>query len=281
MGLVAYVCFMIALSVAAALLYAPSERLLAYVHCPRYYVVRRIDYLHYRSEKAHYILRFVASCASVRAVRGAVAFSELAALVGAATLLNICMEVGLQVTGHRQMRRRAYSRLPAPLAALLQAFLEGGVYFGTFFAFALHWTAGDTKCIVMCAAAWAAFPLWSLRENWPRQRAYGAKDHLSRREILGTVPSRVLQFVAAVLCWRTAPQKPVVFFRAVAAAQLCLFPYYFGALRWLGRSFVEVEASGRRAVAPGALADALCMAVRATEPVAGAFCIVAAFARFG
>jgi len=218
MGLVAYVCFMIALSVAAALLYTPSERLLAYVHCPRYYVVRRIDYLHYRSEKAHYILRFVASCASVRAVRGAVAFSELAALVGAATLLNICMEVGLQVTGHRQMRLRAYSRLPAPLAALLQAFLEGGVYFGTFFAFALHWTAGDTKCIVMYAAAWAAFPLWSLRENWPRQRAYGAKDHLSRREILGTVPSRVLQFVAAVLCWRTAPQKPVVFFRAVAAA---------------------------------------------------------------
>ena len=88
MGLVAYVCFMIALSVAAALLYTPSERLLAYVHCPRYYVVRRIDYLHYRSEKAHYILRFVASCASVRAVRGAVAFSELAALVGAVHDLN-------------------------------------------------------------------------------------------------------------------------------------------------------------------------------------------------
>ena len=72
MGLVAYFCFMTALSVAAALLYTPSERLLAYVHCPRYYVVRRIDYLHYRSEKAHYLLRFVASCASVRAVRGAV-----------------------------------------------------------------------------------------------------------------------------------------------------------------------------------------------------------------
>ena len=66
MGLAGYICFMAALSVAAALLYTPSTRLLAYVHFPKYYVVRRVDYLHYRVERTHYLLRFVASCASVR-----------------------------------------------------------------------------------------------------------------------------------------------------------------------------------------------------------------------
>ena len=66
-----------------------------------------------------------------------------------------------------------------------------------------------------------------------------------------------------------------MFLRAVATAQLCFFPWYFGALRWLGRSFIECESS-----APSALADALCTAYRAAEPVAGAFSIVAAFALF-
>ena len=127
MGLAGYVCFMTALSVAAALLYTPSMRLLAYVHCPRYYVVRRVDYLHYRIERAHYLLRFVASCISVRIMRGAEAFAGLVSLVGAATVLNVCMEVGLRVTGQRQMRLRAYSRLPSVLAVLLQAFFEGGM----------------------------------------------------------------------------------------------------------------------------------------------------------
>ena len=127
MGLTGYVCFMTALSVAAALLYTPSMRLLAYVHFPKYYVVRRVDYLHYCVERAHYLLRFVASCASVRVVRGAEAFAGLVSLVGAATVLNLCMEVGLRVTSQRQMRLRAYSRLPSALAVLLQAFFEGGM----------------------------------------------------------------------------------------------------------------------------------------------------------
>ena len=70
MGLTGYICFMTALSVAAALLYAPSRRFLAYVQCPKYYVVRRVDYLHYRVERTHYLLRFVASCFTVRLVRG-------------------------------------------------------------------------------------------------------------------------------------------------------------------------------------------------------------------
>ena len=77
------------------------------------------------------------------------------------------------------------------------------------------------------------------------------------------------------MCWRTAARPPASFLRAVVLTQLCVFPYYFGALRWLGRSFVEVESS-----APGALADALCTAYRAAEPLAGAFSIVAAFALF-
>ena len=127
MGLTGYICFMSALSVAAALLYTPSTRFLEYVQCPKYYVVRRVDYLHYRIERAHYLLRFVASCASVRAVRGAEAFAVLVSLVGAATVLNVCMELGLRITGQRQMRLRAYSRLPSVLAVLLQAFFEGGM----------------------------------------------------------------------------------------------------------------------------------------------------------
>jgi len=127
MGLAGYVCFMTALSVAAALIYAPSQRFLEYVQIPRYYVVRRVDYLHYRIERAHYLLRFVASSFTVRTIRGAEAFAGLVSLVGAATVLNVCMEVGLRVTGHRQMRLRAYSRLPSVLAVLLQAFFEGGM----------------------------------------------------------------------------------------------------------------------------------------------------------
>ena len=127
MGLAGYTCFMAALSVAAALLYTPSQRFLEYVQTPRYFVVRRIDYLHYRVERVHYLLRFVASCSSVRVVRGAEAFAGLVSLVGAATVLNVCMEVALRVTGHRQMRLRAYSRLPSVLAVLLQAFFEGGM----------------------------------------------------------------------------------------------------------------------------------------------------------
>ena len=275
MGLTGYVCFMAALSVAAALLYTPSQRFLEYVQYPKYYVVRRVDYLHYRIERAHYLLRFVASCASVRIIRGAEAFAGLVSLVGAATVLNLCMEVGLRVTGQRQMRLRAYSRLPSALAVLLQAFFEGGVYFGTFFAFALHLNAGDATCVLVYATAWAAFPFWSLLHGWPRPRPYGAKDHLSRREIVSTAPSRLLQVAAAAVCWRTAARPPASFLRAVVLTQLCFFPYYFGALRWLGRSFVEVESS-----APGALADALCTAYRAAEPLAGAFSIVAAFALF-
>ena len=135
--------------------------------------------------------------------------------------------------------------------------------------------AGDRRCVLVYATAWAAFPLWSLLHGWPRPRAYGAKDHLSRREIVSTAPSRLLQVAAAAVCWRTAARPPAPFLRAVATAQLCFFPYYFGALRWLGRSFVEVESS-----APGALADLLCTAYRAAEPLAGAFSIVAAFALF-
>ena len=127
MGLAGYVCFMTALSVAAALLYTPSMRFLEYVQIPRYYVVRRVDYLHYRVERVHYLLRFVASGISVRVVRGAEPFAGLVSLVGAATVLNLCMEVGLRVTGQRQMRLRAYSRLPSALAVLLQAFFEGGM----------------------------------------------------------------------------------------------------------------------------------------------------------
>ena len=127
MGLAGYVCFMTALSVAAALLYTPSMRLLIYVHCPNYYVVRRVDYLHYRIERAHYLLRFVASSFTVRLVRGAEAFAGLVSLVGAATVLNVCMELGLRITGQRQMRLRTYSRLPRALAVLLQAFFEGGM----------------------------------------------------------------------------------------------------------------------------------------------------------
>ena len=156
---------------------------------------------------------------------------------------------------------------------------NAGVYFGTFFAFALHLNAGDTRCVLVYATAWAAFPLWSLLHGWPRPRAYGAKDHLSRREIVSTAPSRLLQVAAAAVCWRTAARPPASFLRAVATAQLCFFPWYFGALRWLGRSFVEVESSGR-AGAPSALADLLCTAYRAAEPLAGAFSIVAAFALF-
>jgi hypothetical protein len=275
MGLAGYICFMAALSVAAALLYTPSQRFLAYVHCPKYFVVRRVDYLHYRVERVHYLLRFVASGISVRAVRGPEAFAGLGSLVGAATVLNLCMEVGLRITGQRQMRLRAYSRLPSALAVLLQAFFEGGVYFGAFFAFALHLNAGDATCVLVYATAWAVFPLWSLLHGWPRPRAYGAKDHLSRREIVSTAPSRLLQVAAAAVCWRTAARPPASFLRAVATAQLCFFPWYFGALRWLGRSFVEVESS-----APSALADLLCTAYRAAEPLAGAFSIVAAFALF-
>ena len=127
MGLAGYICFMAALSVAAALLYTPSMRLLAYVHFPKYYVVRRVDYLHYRVERAHYLLRFVASSSTVRIMRGAEAFAGLVSLVGAATVLNLCMEVGLRVTGQRQMRLRAYSRLPSALAVLVQASFEGGM----------------------------------------------------------------------------------------------------------------------------------------------------------
>ena len=127
MGLAGYVCFMTALSVAAALLYTPSMRFLEYVQIPRYYVVRRVDYLHYRVERVHYLLRFVASGISVRVVRGAEPFAGLVSLVGAATVLNLCMEVGLRVTGQRQMRLRAYSRLPSALAVLVQAFFEGGM----------------------------------------------------------------------------------------------------------------------------------------------------------
>ena len=77
MGLAGYVCFMTALSVAAALLYTPSMRFLEYVQIPRYYVVRRVDYLHYRVERVHYLLRFVASGISVRVVRGAQAAQYL------------------------------------------------------------------------------------------------------------------------------------------------------------------------------------------------------------
>ena len=51
---------MAALSVAAALLYTPSQRFLECVHCPKYFVVRRVDYLHYRIERAHYLLRNLA-----------------------------------------------------------------------------------------------------------------------------------------------------------------------------------------------------------------------------
>jgi hypothetical protein len=127
MGLTGYVCFMAALSVAAALLYTPSQRFLEYVQYPKYYVVRRVDYLHYRIERAHYLLRFVASSSTVRVVRGAEAFAGLASLVGAATVLNVCMELGLRITGQRQMRLRAYSRLPSALAVLVQAFFEGGM----------------------------------------------------------------------------------------------------------------------------------------------------------
>ena len=127
MGLTGYICFMTALSVAAALLYTPSQRLLECVHCPKYFVVRRVDYLHYRIERAHYLLRFVASSFTVRVVRGAEPFAGLVSLVGAATVLNLCMEVGLRVTGQRQMRLRAYSRLPSALAVLVQAFFEGGM----------------------------------------------------------------------------------------------------------------------------------------------------------
>ena len=127
MGLAGYVCFMTALSVAAALLYTPSMRFLEYVQIPRYYVVRRVDYLHYRVERTHYLLRFVASCFTVRLVRGSEAFAGLASLVGAATVLNVCMELGLRITGQRQMRLRAYSRLPSALAVLVQASFEGGM----------------------------------------------------------------------------------------------------------------------------------------------------------
>ena len=127
MGLAGYVCFMTALSVAAALMYTPTRRFLESVHCPRYFVIRRVDYLHYRIERVHYLLRFVASCTSVRIMRGAEAFAGLVSLVGAATVLNVCMELGLRITGQRQMRLRAYSRLPSVLAVLLQAFFEGGM----------------------------------------------------------------------------------------------------------------------------------------------------------
>ena len=74
---------------------------------------------------------------------------------------------------------------------------NAGVYFGTFFAFALHLNAGDTTCVLAYATAWVVFPLWSLLNGWPRPRAYGAKDHLSRREIVSTAPSRLLQVAAA------------------------------------------------------------------------------------
>ena len=139
--------------------------------------------------------------------------------------------------------------------------------------------AGDATCVLVYATAWAAFPFWSLLHGWPRPRPYGAKDHLSRREIVSTAPSRLLQVAAAAVCWRTAARPPAPFLRAVLKTQLCFFPYYFGALRWLGRSFVEVESSGR-AGAPSALADLRCTAYRAAEPLAGAFSIVAAFALF-
>ena len=135
--------------------------------------------------------------------------------------------------------------------------------------------AGDTTCVLAYATAWVVFPLWSLLHGWPRPRPYGAKDHLSRREIVSTAPSRLLQVAAAAVCWRTAARPPAPFLQAVLRTQLCFFPYYFGALRWLGRSFVEVESS-----APSALADLLCTAYRAAEPLAGAFSIVAAFALF-
>ena len=113
--------------------------------------------------------------------------------------------------------------------------------------------AGDATCVLVYATAWVVFPLWSLLHGWPRPRAYGAKDHLSRREIVSTAPSRLLQVAAAAVCWRTAARPPAPFLRGGFEAQLCFFPYYFGALRWLGRSFVEVESS-----APGALADLRC-----------------------
>ena len=59
---------------------------------------------------------------------------------------------------------------------------------------------------------------------------------------------------------------------AVATCAGSAFFPYFGALRWLGRSFVEVESPRR------AHADA--QRRRAAEPLAGAFSIVAAFALF-
>mgnify|MGYP003310745703 CR=1 FL=1 len=98
-----------------------------------------------------------------------------------------------------------------------------------------------------CKGAWQLFNGNAEHETRP----YGAKDHLSRREIVSTAPSRLLQVAAAAVCWRTAARPPAPFLQAVLRTQLCFFPYYFGALRWLGRSFVEVESS-----APGALADA-------------------------
>ena len=84
------------------------------------------------------------------------------------------------------------------------------------------------------ATAWAAFP-FSLH-GWLRLRPT-ARRTTSRREIVSTAPSRLLQVAAAAVT--TARRPPRRSFSGRDAYML--LPAHFGALRWLGRLFVEVR----------------------------------------
>ena len=139
---------------------------------------------------------------------------------------------------------------------------------------------GDVCWLVAGAAAWLAFPAWSLNHGWPRVRDYGLKDPLSRREILSTLPSRAVQVAVSCWAWRTTPAPPVTLAWAVATTQLVFFPYYFYALRRLGRSYVELERPGAQGAQPGAWLDLACSAYRVFEPLCGCFCTLALSARF-
>ena len=192
--------------------YMPTRQVLTAVRCPKFYVIRRVQLVHTRMERLNFSLRLLVSCVSVYMVRGEAAAVSYAMYILAFTIGLTSLELGYQITGVRDMDLKCYhkkagsSLVAAAIVLVAQAFFEGPVFVGPYYAIALHATTGDWLCVAMLAASFLLVPLYELT-CWSRPRVYGA-EVLSRRELLMTVPGNALLLAFGSWAWTTAPVLP-------------------------------------------------------------------------
>jgi len=265
----------------ASLVTAWTEGLLAKV--PQVRVIRAIDYLHYPEEKVLFALRFVAGLGTCFYF---LRDSRVAGVAAFGTLYVLFMELAMVLTGARKMDLREYGRTARPLLALLkQSVFEGGIYFTNFFSLSRHVAHRQWHVVAAYMSFFLLFPWLGVLRGWPKPRDYRGGALLSKRQMLTTLPARLVTFaVIAVVASTTirgrrrgdeATGRCHDTFLAYASSQFPVSCYYFTVLRFVGRSYVDIKAPGADPTAPPLLLDALATIYRACEPAIGGMCVLA------